>query len=65
MLGAWQARSALGSAQRSSRLVRITAAMVADLGILTAALDQPGTGVAHSLHRLAADATAAYPATSV
>ncbi|HET9563392.1 MAG TPA: hypothetical protein VFP27_02520 [Mycobacterium sp.] len=41
--------------------MKITAAMAADLGILTAALDQPGTGVAQSLHQLAADATAAIP----
>ena len=41
--------------------MKITAAMAADLGILTAALDQPGTGVAQSLRQLAADATAAIP----
>jgi hypothetical protein len=41
--------------------VKITAALVADLGILTAALDEPGTDVAHSLRQLAADATAAVP----
>jgi hypothetical protein len=42
-------------------LVKITAALAVDLGILTAALDEPGTDVAHSLHQLAADATAAIP----
>jgi hypothetical protein len=41
--------------------VKVTAALAADLGILTAALDEPGTDVAHSLCRLAADATAAVP----
>jgi hypothetical protein len=41
--------------------VTITAALAADLGILTAALDEPGTDVAHSLGQLAADATAAIP----
>jgi hypothetical protein len=41
--------------------VKITAALAADLGILTAALDAPGTDVAHSLRQLTADATAAIP----
>jgi hypothetical protein len=41
--------------------VTITAALAADLGILTAAPDEPCTDVARSLHRLAADATAAVP----
>jgi hypothetical protein len=41
--------------------VKITAALAADLGILTAALDEPGTDVAHSLRQLMADATAAIP----
>ena len=41
--------------------MKITAALAADLGILTAALDEPGTDVLHSLHQLAADATAAVP----
>ena len=42
--------------------MKITAAMAADLGVLHRGLDQPGTGVAQSLHQLAADATAAIPA---
>lgn len=41
--------------------MKITAALAADLGILTAALDEPGADVAHSLGQLAADATAAIP----
>ena len=57
----WQARSALGSAQRSTHLVTITTAMAAALAILTEALDEPGTDIAHSLHRLTLDAAAAIP----
>ena len=38
-----------------------TAAVAADLSILTAALDEPGTDIAHSLGQLAADAMAAIP----
>ena len=41
--------------------MKVTAALAADLGILTAALDEPGTDVAHSLRQLVADATAAVP----
>jgi hypothetical protein len=41
--------------------VKITAALAADLGILTAALDEPGADVLHSLHELAVDARAAVP----
>jgi hypothetical protein len=41
--------------------VKITAALAADLGILTAALDAPGTDVADSLHQLAANAAASIP----
>ena len=41
--------------------MKIVAAMAADLAILTAALDEPGADVAHSLRRLTADATAAIP----
>ena len=41
--------------------MKVTAALAADLGILTAALDEPGTDVAHSLRQLAADAAAAVP----
>jgi hypothetical protein len=41
--------------------VKITAALAADLGILSAALDEPGTGIAHSLGQLTADAAAAIP----
>jgi hypothetical protein len=41
--------------------VKVTADLAADLGILTAALDEPGTDVAHSLSQLTADATAAIP----
>ena len=39
----------------------ITAAMAASLNILTAALDDPGADVAHSLHQLALQAAAAIP----
>jgi hypothetical protein len=39
--------------------VRITAATAAALAILTDALDEPGTDIAHSLHRLTLDAAAA------
>src|SRR5271166_2427560 len=56
-----QARPALGSAQRSSSLMKIGAALAADLGILTAALDEPGADVLHSLHQLGVDAQAAVP----
>ncbi|MEE6135031.1 hypothetical protein SKC41_01640 [Mycobacterium sp. 050128] len=42
-------------------LVEIAAALAADLGILTAALDEPGADVADSLRRLTADAAAAIP----
>jgi hypothetical protein len=52
---------ALGSVQRSSSVVKITAALAADLGILTAALDELGTDVAHSLRQLTANATTAIP----
>ena len=41
--------------------MKITAALATDLGLLTAALDEPGADVAHSLRLLAADATAAIP----
>ena len=41
--------------------MEIAAALAADLGILTAALDEPGADVADSLRQLAADATAAIP----
>ena len=41
--------------------MKVTAALAADLGILTAALDEPGTDVAHSLRQLVADTTAAVP----
>lgn len=41
--------------------MKFTAALTADLGILTAALAEPGADVAHSLRQLAADATAAVP----
>jgi hypothetical protein len=39
----------------------IGAALAADLGILTAALDEPGVDVLHSLHLLGVDAQAALP----
>src|SRR5271163_1462028 len=52
---------ALGSVQRSSPLVKIAAALAAELGFLTAALDEPGGDVADSLRRLTAGATAAIP----
>lgn len=41
--------------------MKVTAALAADLGILTAALDEPGVDVALSLSQLAADATVAVP----
>jgi hypothetical protein len=41
--------------------VTMTAAMVAALGILTEALDEPGTDIAHSLQQLALAAAAAIP----
>jgi hypothetical protein len=41
--------------------MEIGAALAADLGILTAALDEPGTDVLHSLHQLGVDAQAAVP----
>jgi hypothetical protein len=41
--------------------MKISAALAADLGILTAALDEPGADVLHSLHRLGVDAQAAVP----
>ncbi len=41
--------------------MKIGAALVADLGILTAALDEPGTDVVRSLHQLGVDAQAAVP----
>jgi hypothetical protein len=41
--------------------MEIAAALAADLGILNAALDEPGADVADSLRQLAADATAAIP----
>ena len=39
--------------------MKITAAMAAALAVLTEALDEPGTDIAHSLHRLTLDAAAA------
>lgn len=42
-------------------LVKITAATAASLDTLTATLDNPGTGIAHSLHRLTLVASAAIP----
>jgi hypothetical protein len=41
--------------------MKISAALAADLGILTAALDEPGADVLHSLHQLGIDAQAAVP----
>ncbi|MGO8963041.1 hypothetical protein [Mycobacterium sp.] len=41
--------------------MKIGAALAADLGILTAALDEPGADVLHSLRRLSVDAQAAVP----
>ncbi|MDD4868768.1 MAG: hypothetical protein PHQ28_17175 [Mycobacterium sp.] len=41
--------------------MKIHAALAADLGILTAALNEPGTDVLHSLHQLGVDAQAAVP----
>jgi hypothetical protein len=41
--------------------MKIGAALAADLGILTAALDEPGAEVLHNLHRLGVDAQAAVP----
>ena len=51
--------TALGSAQRSTYLVSKTATLAAELEILTAALDDPGTDVADSLRWLALSAAAA------
>jgi hypothetical protein len=42
-------------------MMKIGAALAADLGILTAALDEPGTDVLHTLHQLGVDAQAAVP----
>jgi hypothetical protein len=41
--------------------MKISAALAADLGILTAVLDEPAADVLHSLHRLGVDAQAAVP----
>ena len=41
--------------------MKIGAALAADLGILTAALDERGADVLHSLHQLGVDAQAAVP----
>jgi hypothetical protein len=41
--------------------MKISAAMAADLGILTAALDEPAADVLHSLHRLGVDTRVAVP----
>ena len=41
--------------------MNIGAALAADLGIFTAALDEPGAGVLQSLHQLGVDARAAVP----
>jgi hypothetical protein len=41
--------------------MKIGAALAADLGILTAALDEPGADLLHSLHQLGVDAQAAVP----
>jgi hypothetical protein len=41
--------------------MKISAALAADLGILTGALDEPGADVLHSLHQLGVDAQAAVP----
>jgi hypothetical protein len=41
--------------------VKITSAMAAALAIMTEALDEHGTDIAHSLHRLTLDAAAAVP----
>lgn len=41
--------------------MKISAALAADLGILTAALDEPAADVLHSLHRLGVHARAAAP----
>jgi hypothetical protein len=51
--------SALGSAQRSARLVEITAALAADLAALAQALDAPGADIAATLRQLGADVKAA------
>jgi hypothetical protein len=41
--------------------MKIGAALAADLGILTATLDEPGADVLHTLHQLGVDAQAAVP----
>jgi hypothetical protein len=60
MCGAGRLESRSGT-QWSSPLVAITAALAAALGVLSAALDEPGISVADSLNQLAADAAAAIP----
>jgi len=50
-----------GSAQQSNPLMKFGAALAADLGMLTVALDEPGADVLHSLHQLGVDAQAAVP----
>jgi hypothetical protein len=47
--------SALGSAQRSTGLVELTAALAADLASLSEALDESGTDLADALRQLVAD----------
>ena len=42
-------------------MMKIGAALAADLDILTAALDEPGADVLHTLHQLGVDAQAAVP----
>lgn len=53
--------SALGSAQRSAGLVEITAALAADLAILTQALDESDADLADALRQLVADVRLAVP----
>src|ERR1700692_1251554 len=56
-----QARSALGSAQQNNPVMKVGAVLAADLDVLTAALDEPGADVLHTLHQLGVEAQAAAP----
>jgi hypothetical protein len=61
LFGNWQARSAPGSAQRSTHLVKFTAPLAAELAALSAALDEPGSDLGLGLRQLAVAAASAVP----
>jgi hypothetical protein len=61
VLGIWQARSAPGSAQRSTHIVKFTESLAADLSALHAALDEPGPDIGQGLRQLAAAVATAVP----